>query len=92
MKMSAESRNAEAAESPHSHSSCQSIDHDLVDLLEDDERVLGNIKEMKEAEYPKLLEIAAIIRAFERRKKRLEHENSEEAVLQEIIRDASPTL
>lgn len=89
-QMFAESRNIGAADS--SHPSHQSIDHDLVDLLEDDERILGCIKEMKEAEYPKLLDIAIIIRGFEQRMKRLEYGSSEEAVLEEIARDASPTL
>ena len=90
-KMFAESRKAdEAADSPHSLQ--RPIDHDLVDLLEDDERVLGNIKEMKEAEYPKLLDIAVIMRGFEQLKEKLECESSEKAVLEEIARDASPTL
>jgi len=89
MRMFAESRSIEAADS--SHSSHQSIDHDLVDLLEDDERILGNIKEMKEAEYPQLLDLAVIIRGFEQRN-RFVPESSEEAVLEEIARDASPTL
>jgi hypothetical protein len=91
-QMFTESRNTEAAESSHSsHSSHKSVDHDLVDLLEDDERILGNIKAMKEAEYPKLLDIAAIIWGFEQCKTVLENGSSEEAVLQEIGGDASPT-
>jgi len=89
-QMFAESRNIEAADS--SHLPHPSINHDLVHLLEDDERILGYIKEMKEAEYPQLLDIAAIILGFEQCKKRLEHGSSEEAVLEEIAGDASPTL
>jgi hypothetical protein len=90
MQMFAESRNAEAVDS--SHPLDQTIDHNLVDLLEDDERILGNLKEMKEAEYPKLLDIAVIIREFEQLRKKVEHQASEEAVLEEIAGDASPVL
>ncbi len=82
-QMFAESRNAEAVYSPHSLN--QSIDHDLLDLLEDEERIMRNIKAMKEAEYPKLLDIAVIMREFERH-------GSEEVVLEEIARDVSPKL
>lgn len=82
-QMFAESRNAEAVYSPHSLN--QSTDHDLLDLLEDEERIMRNIKAMKEAEYPKLLDIVVIIREFERR-------GSEEGVLEEIDRDVSPKL
>ena len=80
-QMFAGSRNAEAVYSPHSLN--QSIDHDLLDLLDDEERIMRNIKAMKEAEYPKLLDIAVIIREFERH-------GSEEAVLEAISRDVSP--
>lgn len=89
-KMFAESRKIEGADSTRLPD--ESLDHDLVDLLEDDERILGNIKRMKEAEYTKLLDIAVIIRGFEQRQKGLEHGSSEEAVLVEIAGDASPTV
>lgn len=89
-KMFAESRKVEGADSTHLPD--ESLDHDLVDLLEDEERILGNIKGMKEVEYAKLLDIAVIILGFERRQKRLEHGSSEEAVLVEIAGDASPTV
>jgi hypothetical protein len=89
-QMSAESRNTEAVDS--SHLPDQPIDPNLVDLLEDDERILGGIKAMKEAEYPKLLDIAVILLEFEQLKKKFEHEGSEEAVLEEIGGDESPIL
>lgn len=89
-QMFAESRNAEAVGSPHSPH--LPIDHSLVDLLEDDERILGNLKAMKEAECPKLLDIAVIILEFEKLTKKFEHERSEEAVLEEIAGDESPIL
>ena len=89
-QMFAESRNAEAVGSPHSLH--RPIDHSLVDLLEDDERILGNLKAMKEAECPGLLDIAVIILEFEQLTKKFEHERSEEAVLEEIAGDESPIL
>lgn len=89
-RMFAESRNTEAVDSPHPLN--QSIDHDLVDLLEDDERIIGNIKAMKEAGYPKLLDIAVIIRDFERGRKKFGRKGSEEAVLEEIAGNASSIL
>jgi len=89
-QMLAESRNAEAMES--SHPPHPTIDHSLVDLLEDDERILGSIKAMKEAEYPKLLDIAVILLEFEELKKKSEHEGSEGAVLEETARSESPIL
>ena len=90
LQMFAESRNANAVDSPHPLS--QSIGHDLVDLLEDDERVVENIRAMKEAGYPKVLDIAVIIREFEGDRKKFESKGSEEAVREEIARNASPIL
>ena len=89
-QMFAESRNAESVDSPHPLN--RSIDHDLVDLLEDDERIIENIQAMKEAGHPKLLDIAVIIREFERSRKPFEREGSEEAVLEEIAGNPSPIL
>jgi len=91
-QMFADSRNTEAVDSPRPPHQPVDINHGLVDLLEDDKRILGNIKEMKKAEYPKLFDIAVIIWEFEQRKEKLEYEGSEEAVLEELGRDASPTL